>query len=285
MEKISNLRKKTILTTIIGLLTLSMFFTTAPAALAQEQPTLTLSLPSGPPGTLIAITGENFPYGTYMVWFDKNGDGRYDYGEPYSRVNVGAEGTFTTTLIIPSVVSGWYYIRAAAPPYTTPIASKEFEVRTVWEGVVIIYHTLTGILNTIKDMLNEMLNMFIGWFGGGGTYSRTTQIEAGSGRLVSSRTGTEISLGRFVASNTAQFTVTIYVAAGDAGDKAYVRATFDGTNWVTLDQAAPYSYLTMTIAAKGVEILYDDAEPANVIIDGGIAIIHAPNVTIEWIPP
>ncbi|MCP8316490.1 MAG: Ig-like domain-containing protein [archaeon] len=91
-----------------------------------------------------------------------------------------------------------------------------------------------------------------------------------------------VSIAKAVASETAQFTVTLSVDVTDVGDIAIVKATFDGTNWVALEDLTTDGYKTITIAARGVEILYYDASPYNMIIDWGITVIAKPDVTITW---
>ena len=70
----------------------------------------------------------------------------------------------------------------------------------------------------------------------------------------------------------------------DVGDIAIVKATFDGTNWVTLEELTTDSYKTITIAARGVEILYYDVSPYNMVIDWGITVVAKPGVTVTWTP-
>jgi|GEM_PF-5673724 len=141
MSKSSNLVKKTCSIALIALFILSAF-ATVPLVLAQ--PSLTLNPTSGPLGTIVTITGNGFTSGTYYrVYFDTNNNERYDYGEPYRTVSGPA---FTTTLTIPSVPSGTYYIRADAYPYYPPaIASAPFIVRTVWEKLLDIQDEISDI--------------------------------------------------------------------------------------------------------------------------------------------
>jgi hypothetical protein len=68
-------------------------------------------------GQLITITGTGFtPAASGFVWFDIDGDGVLDPGEPQVAVSVTATGTFATTLTTPDVPAGTYNIRADIPP-------------------------------------------------------------------------------------------------------------------------------------------------------------------------
>lgn len=125
--------KKTISIAIISIFIFSIFFALVPLAPALPDQTLTLNPTSGPSGTIVTITGSGFATASYRVWFDRDGDSRYDYGETYKTVT---GPTFTTTLTIPSVASGLYFIRADRYPYTSPEASAEFTVITVWEKLL-----------------------------------------------------------------------------------------------------------------------------------------------------
>ncbi len=146
--------KKILSTAIISLFIISMLsiFATVPLAFASPA-TLTLSPTSGPSGTIVTITGSGFtPYTYYRVYFDTNGNSAWNYGEPYKSVYVGSAGTFTTTLTIPSVPYGTYYIRADVYPYTAPaIASAQFIVYTIWDKLLDIKKEILAI----EDKLDE----------------------------------------------------------------------------------------------------------------------------------
>jgi hypothetical protein len=87
------------------------FFVTVPPA-----PSITLTPSSGVPGTAVTVAGGNFtPATTGIVWFDSDGDGLFDTGEPFASVNATALGNFTTSLIVPAVPVGTYPIRADVP--------------------------------------------------------------------------------------------------------------------------------------------------------------------------
>lgn len=141
--------KKIISAAIISLFILSMFSIAVPLVLAQ--PSLILTPNSGPSGTIVTIAGNGFTaYTYYRVYFDTNNNAGYNYGEPYRTVRADSTGAFTTTLTIPSVPSGTYYIRADAYPYTAPaIASAPFIVRTVWEELLDIQDEISDIENKL----------------------------------------------------------------------------------------------------------------------------------------
>ncbi|MGQ9469849.1 MAG: hypothetical protein ACUVTD_08565 [Nitrososphaerales archaeon] len=100
----------------------------------------------------MTINGNNFASGWYRVYFDTNGNGAWNWGEPFKTVFVGAPGTFTTTLTIPSVPSGTYHIRADVYPYTAPaIASAPFTVKTIWEKLLDIQNDISDIKAKLDD--------------------------------------------------------------------------------------------------------------------------------------
>ncbi len=150
--------KKIISIAIISILILSIFFVLPLvfASVPPPSPSLTLEPDEGPSGTIVTITGNGFTSGTYRVYFDKDGDERWDWGEPYRTVSVGASGTFTTTLTIPSVPSGIYYICAGAFPYPyIAIASKDFTVKTIYDELLGIFdETYTGTMSYGYNFIN-----------------------------------------------------------------------------------------------------------------------------------
>lgn len=121
--------KKIVSTAIVSVFVLSILLIAVPLVLAQ--PTLTLTPNEGPSGTIVTIDGNGFSAGSHRVWFDRDGDSRWDLGEPYRTVT--AASGFTTTLTVPSVASGLYYIRADTFPYTSPEDSKPFAVVNEWD--------------------------------------------------------------------------------------------------------------------------------------------------------
>ena len=80
-------------------------------------PSITVSPTIVSSGQLITIAGTSFTAGAFgFVWFDIDGDGERDAGEPQIAVTVGLDGTFITTLTTPDVPAGTYNIRADIPP-------------------------------------------------------------------------------------------------------------------------------------------------------------------------
>lgn len=143
--------KKITSTAVISLFVFSLFFVTV--ALALADPALALNPTGGAPGTIVAITGSGFASGTYRVYFDKDDDERYDLGEPYKSVTVGAPGTFTTTLAVPSVPSGTYDVRADVYPYAPPaIASAPFTVKTILDELLDIESEISAIEAKLDDV-------------------------------------------------------------------------------------------------------------------------------------
>jgi hypothetical protein len=103
----------------------------ASASFTVLSPSISLSPSSGPPGTSITVTGTNFLAGAPgIVWFDTNGNGAVDPGEPNVPVTASATGTFTATLIVPDVAATTYQIRADVPSGGSVEASASFTVST-----------------------------------------------------------------------------------------------------------------------------------------------------------
>jgi hypothetical protein len=89
----------------------------ASATFTVVSPSITVSPTTVSSGQLITITGTGFaPAASGFVWFDIDGDGVMDPGEPQVAVSVDAGGTFTTILTTPDVPAGTYNIRADIPP-------------------------------------------------------------------------------------------------------------------------------------------------------------------------
>jgi hypothetical protein len=74
------------------------------------------SISSGPPDTVITISGSGFANNTAgSVWFDINGDSAWNSGEPRALFTTDGSGNLPTgvALIIPSVARSSYVVRAA----------------------------------------------------------------------------------------------------------------------------------------------------------------------------
>ena len=77
---------------------------------------ITVSPPSGPGGETVTVTGSGFAGSTAgQVFFDRNGNGVYDSGEPSRTLTTNADGTFTTTLGVPAALAHGYSICADFP--------------------------------------------------------------------------------------------------------------------------------------------------------------------------
>jgi len=75
---------------------------------------IVLSPTSGPVGTTITVNGSGSATNAYgAVFFDINRNGSNDPTEPIQFLRTSATGTFSTTLIVPSVSPGTYPIVAA----------------------------------------------------------------------------------------------------------------------------------------------------------------------------
>ena len=93
--------------------------------------TLSLTPTSGAPGTGITVTGSAFTGGAAgWVWFDSNGNSVRDATEPQVSVTTTAGGAIPsgTTLAVPSVAAGPYYVRADIPTGAPIEASASFTV-------------------------------------------------------------------------------------------------------------------------------------------------------------
>src|SRR4030042_1137413 len=103
----------------------------AAASFTVPSPSVTLSPTSGVPGRVITITGSGFAINTAgVVWFDSNGDGVIDPGEPQVAVTTTAAGDIPvgTTLTVPAVAPGTYGVRADIPSGGPVEASASFTV-------------------------------------------------------------------------------------------------------------------------------------------------------------
>jgi hypothetical protein len=81
-------------------------------------PILDLSLGVGTPGTIVLVTGLDFrPKTTGRIWFDTDGDGKRDAGEPTKKVKTDQEGKFKAFLTVPrkARVGASYLIYADLP--------------------------------------------------------------------------------------------------------------------------------------------------------------------------
>ncbi|MGD9115626.1 MAG: IPT/TIG domain-containing protein [Dehalococcoidia bacterium] len=85
-----------------------------PATPAMAQ-TIALSAYNGPPGTVITVSGSGFLPGTAgEVWFDSDGDGYRDSGEPWRALTTDGSGNIPSgvTLTVPAVERDSYYVWA-----------------------------------------------------------------------------------------------------------------------------------------------------------------------------
>lgn len=93
---------------------------------ATSGPVITLSPTSGPVGTTITINGYGFVANTSgLVFFDTNRNGNNNAGEPIQYLMTTANGTFSTTLIVPAAAPGTYPVLAG---FVTAGASENFTI-------------------------------------------------------------------------------------------------------------------------------------------------------------
>ena len=96
-------------------------------------PSMSVSPTSGVPGGGITITGSAFtPSTAGWVWFDSNGDGVRDVGEPQVSVTTTGAGAIPSgiTMAVPTVAPGTYLVRADIPTDGSVEASATFTVPT-----------------------------------------------------------------------------------------------------------------------------------------------------------
>ena len=103
----------------------------ASATFTVPSTSIALSPASGVPGTVITITGSGFALNTAgVVWFDSNGDGVKDPGEPQVSVTTTAAGAIPAGIIltVPAVAPGTYPVQADIPSGGPVEASASFTV-------------------------------------------------------------------------------------------------------------------------------------------------------------
>ncbi len=95
---------------------LALLMLAIPITPALAVASISLSLSSGPPDTIITVYGSGFANSTSgSVWFDINGDSAWNSGEPRALFTTDGTGAIPAgvTLIIPSVARSSYVVRAA----------------------------------------------------------------------------------------------------------------------------------------------------------------------------
>jgi hypothetical protein len=95
-------------------------------------PSISLSVTSGSPDTVIIVNGKDFnPWTSTVVWFDLNGNGKKDTKEPARTVKTDGFGRFRAVLTTPHAIKpGAYVIYVSAPPWSGPLAYADFFVNT-----------------------------------------------------------------------------------------------------------------------------------------------------------
>jgi len=77
---------------------------------------LSLSSAGEPAGKKITVTGSSFEANkSGYLWFDLNGNGIREAGEPLEQVNSDDQGGFSVSFTIPSVAPGTYFLRLDLP--------------------------------------------------------------------------------------------------------------------------------------------------------------------------
>ncbi|MFA4917385.1 MAG: GEVED domain-containing protein, partial [Syntrophales bacterium] len=121
----------------------------ASAVFTVPTPALTPAPTSGSPGTIVTITGTNFPLSTAgTIWFDTNGNNSFDAGEPQAAATTTAAGALPAGVIITVPVTatpGAYTVRADIANGGALEASATFTV----SAPAITLSPATGVSDTI----------------------------------------------------------------------------------------------------------------------------------------
>jgi len=124
--------KKNKLFRILAVATIfSLLMLAIPATPALAAASITLLPTSGPPGEVITVTGTGFTASTAgYVWFDSDGYGDRDTGEPQRLVTTTTGGDLPAgvTLTVPTEPRGTYYVQADIPSGSTVEASATFTI-------------------------------------------------------------------------------------------------------------------------------------------------------------
>jgi len=212
---------------------------------------------------VITITGIGYAANTYgNVIFDSNGNGTYDPGEPIKSLNTTAAGTFSTTLTVPSVSPGVYWILYDFPIGLPIEATQIFAVggpsTTLSPMVAAGTEHAVGLKSdgnvvAVGDNSYGQLNVS-NWRG-------IVQIAAGSGHTVGlSSNGTVVAVGRndYGQCNVTNWTGIIQVSASAGGlntvglkaDYTVVAAGYNSSGqcavggWSNITQVAADGYHT-----------------------------------------
>jgi len=110
-------------------------------------------------GTTVTVSGSGFTGGMNVrVWFDTNGNGVPDFGEPLVHVKASSGGTFSTSLPVSGVPDGAYRIYASPgiPLTAPPIASTPV---TVEDATILGSFTaaLSSAVSTLESNLATQL--------------------------------------------------------------------------------------------------------------------------------
>lgn len=95
-------------------------------------PSLSLSLTTGPTGTIVVVNGKDFKtWTTGKIWFDTNGNEKKDAKDPAKSLKTDGFGKFRTALTVPErIPAGAYAIYADVPAWGVPEAWTDFFVTT-----------------------------------------------------------------------------------------------------------------------------------------------------------
>ncbi|VVB62176.1 Uncharacterised protein [uncultured archaeon] len=195
---------------------------------------MTLNPTSGPSGTVVTVSGSNFPSGNQRVYFDSNGNNQWDSGEPYQTVNPSG-GTFSTTITVPLVSDGLYGIRIGKNSPYTAIDSATFTVVTQYQ----VTFKETGISSDAGT--NIVLKVDVG-NDGSWNYNYIYNDLTSSGTSITVASGTQI-----------KYEYQTPVATSDAG-KQYVWDTTTGTGSFTpapLGRTGTYTIIAASTLTGG----------------------------------
>jgi hypothetical protein len=134
---------------------LCIFFVSASLLFSRAAPVLaaasiTLDPVSGSPGTAIIVTGSGFPASTYgYVYFDANGNGLRDSGEPYQFPSTTSAGDLPAgvTLTVPAVAPGDYDVIANIPT-ASPLVDASATFAVTGSAVSLSLTPISGTVGT-----------------------------------------------------------------------------------------------------------------------------------------
>jgi hypothetical protein len=124
-------------------------------ALAALPPTISVTPNTFGNGTTIMVSGSGFTSGASVkIWFDTNGNGKLDSGEPETSATVAKDGTFSDVpLLVTGVADGNYFVDSG--PSTGALAQTQV---TVDDPTILA--TLSGDLTALETSIEGSITTF-----------------------------------------------------------------------------------------------------------------------------